>query len=222
MANEVAHPHMFEERTTAKIVMGEALAETITGAGTLVLAIIGLAGFMPVTMLTIATIGLGASFLFEGGAIASRLSDLIFEATEGRVQIAELGGGLSAEFIAGLGGIALGILSLVGVMPTILTAVAAIAFGGALVMGAGVKARLAHLTIGQEEHHLVRALLREAVMASGGVQVLVGLGAIILGILSLLSIRPTELTLVAILSAGGVVLLGGTALGARMVSLFRR
>jgi hypothetical protein len=220
MANEVTHPHMYEDRITPKLVLGGALAETITGAGTLVLAIIGLAGFMPVTMLAVATIGLGASFLFEGGAIASRLSEMISEATEGRVQIAELGGGLSAEFIAGLGGIALGILALVGVLPTFLTAVAAITFGGALVLGAGVKARVAHLTIGQEEHHLVRAVLREAVMASGGVQVLVGLGAIVLGILSLLSIMPVELTLVAILSAGGVVLLGGTALGARMVSMF--
>jgi hypothetical protein len=221
MANETAHPNMYAERVTAKLVMGGALAETLTGAGTLVLAIIGLAGFMPMTLLSIATIGLGASFLLEGGAVATRLSDVISEVTEGRVDIAELGSGLSAEFIAGIGGIALGILSLVGILPMVLTAVAAIVFGGALVVGAGVKNRLSHLTIGEEEHRLARIILREAVMASGGVQLLVGLAAIVLGILALLNIVPMELTLVAVLSAGGVVLLGGTALGARMVALFR-
>lgn len=221
MANETVHPEMYAERLTAKFVMGGALAETLTGAGTLVLAIIGLAGFMPMTLLSIATIGLGASFLLEGGAVVTRLSDVISEATEGRVDIAELGGGLSAEFIAGLGGIALGILSLVGVMPMILTAVAAIVFGGALIVGAGVKSRLSHFTIGEEEHRLVRVMLREAVMASGGVQLLVGLVAIVLGILALINIAPLELTLIAVLSAGGVVLLGGSALGARMVGLFR-
>ncbi len=222
MADIVAHPHAYEEKVSARVILGGAVAETIVGVGTLVLAIIGLAGFLPTHMLAIATIGLGASFLFEGGAVASRLSALLSEITEGRVDIAELGGGLSAEFIAGLGGITLGILSLVGVLPTILTAVAAIGFGGALVLGAGMKARISHLTIGKEEHRLAREIARQLVMASSGVEVLIGLGAIILGILALLNFYPLILDLVAVLSVSGVILITSTAMGARMLSLFHR
>jgi hypothetical protein len=122
---------------SARFILGGTLTETMTVVGILVLAIIGLTGFMPTVMLTIATIGLGVSFLFEEGAVASRLSDLLSEITENRVDITERGGGLGAEFIAGLGGVALGILSLVSIVPMVLTTIAAIVFGGALVLGTG-------------------------------------------------------------------------------------
>ena len=213
MADAIAQSQMYEEKVTARFILGGALAETITGAGIVVLAIIGLAGFLPTLMLAVATIGLGA--------VASRLSALVSEVTGNRIDIAELGGGLTAEFTAGLAGIALGVLALVGVHPAILTAVAAVVFGGALIMGTGVKAKLSHLTIGQEQHKLAREIAREALMASTGVQTLVGLGAVVLGILALLNIHAMELSLVAVLSVAGMLLLGGTALGARMMSLFR-
>jgi hypothetical protein len=222
MAEAIAHPHEYEEKVSAKLILGGALAETVVGIGTMVVSIVGLAGFLPPVLVSIATIGLGVSFLFEGGAMASRFEQLLSEITEGRIEMAEVGGGLSAEFIAGIGGVTLGVLSLVGVLPGLLTAIAAIGFGSALILGAGVKARLSHLTIGQEEHKLGREIARQAVMASGGVQVLVGIGAVVLGILALLGIHPMILTLVATLSVSGMVLLAGSAVGARMLSLFSR
>ena len=222
MADAITHPHVHSEKLTAELILGGALAETITGAGIIVVSIIGLAGFMPTIMISIATIGLGMSFLFEGGAISSRLSYLLSQVTEGRLDIAELGGGLTVEFIAGFGGIALGILSLVGVRSIILLPIAAIAFGGALVMGSGVKARINHLTIDQEENVLAREIARQAVIAANGVEILVGMGAIALGILGILNIHPIELSIIAILSVGGMILITGTAIGARMLSLFRR
>jgi hypothetical protein len=223
MAEAIAHPEIHEERLSAEVIFGGALAETLTGAGVVVVSIIGLAGFMPMIMLPVAIIGLGASFLFEGGAVATRLSDLLSEVTERRVDIAELGGGLTVEFIAGFGGIALGILSLARVQPTILAPIAAIAFGGALVIGSGVKARVNHLHISnRSEHRLVREIAREALVATSGVEILVGMGAIALGILGVVRILPVELSLVAVLSVGGIMLLSGTALGGRMLSLFRR
>jgi hypothetical protein len=223
MADAIAHPHIHEEKLSAEVILGGALAETITGAGVVVVSIIGLAGFMPMIMLPIAIMGLGLSFLFEGGAVSSRLSNLLSEASEGRVDIAELGGGLSSEFVAGFGGITLGILSLVGVVPMVLVPIAAIAYGGALVIGSGVKFRVNHLTINdRNEHRLVREVAREALIAASGVEILVGMGAIALGILGILRILTVELSLVAILSVGGIVLFSGTALGGRMLSLFRR
>lgn len=223
MADVIAHPEIHGERVSAEVLLSGALAETLTGAGVVVVSIIGLAGFMPSIMMSIATIGLGMSFLFEGGAVATRLSNLLSEVTEGRIDIAELGGGLTVEFIAGFVGIALGILSLVRVEPTILTPIAAIAFGGALVIGSGVKARINHLIISNHtEQSLLRKVAREIVIATSGVEVLVGMGAIALGILGVIHIFPVELSLIAILSVGGMVLLVGTALGGRMLSLFRR
>lgn len=221
MADAIAHPNVFEERISAKFVLGGAIAETMIGVGALVLSIVGLAGFMPIKLLSIATIGLGASFIFEGGAVATRFTHLLSETTEGRLDIAELGGGLSAEFIAGLGGITLGILSLVNVMPAVLTAVAAIMYGGTLVVGVGVKNRLNALRIGQEEHKIAQEIARQAVLASSGVQILTGLGAVVLGILALLKIEPTILSLVAILSVSGAMVLGSTTIGSRMLSIFR-
>jgi hypothetical protein len=41
-----------------------------------------------------------------------------------------------------------------------------------------------------------------------------------LGILALLSFDPLELTLIAILSVGSMMILSGTAVGTRMLSLF--
>jgi hypothetical protein len=223
MADVVAQPHVHEERVSAEVILGGALAETITGAGVVVISIIGLAGFMPTTMMSLAAIGLGMSFLFEGGAVVTRLSNLLSEVTEGRFDIAELGGGLTVEFIAGFGGITLGILSLIGVAPTILIPIAAIAFGGALVIGSGVKARVNHLMItNHTEDSLARKIAREAVLAVSGVEILIGMGAVALGILGIIGIFPMVLSLVANLSVGSMVLLVGTALGGRMLSLFRR
>ena len=151
------------------------------------------------------------------------MSNLLAEVTEGRVDIAELGGGLSAEFIAGFGGVALGILSLAGVASMILMPIAAIAFGIALVMGSGVKARVNHLSISnRNEPKLVRQIAREALMAASGVEILVGMAAVALGILGVIGIYPIELSFVAVLAVGGMALFSGTALGGRMLSLFRK
>ena len=223
MAEAIAYPEIHEERLSAELILGGALAEAITGASVVVISIIGLSGFMLGLMLSIATIGLGLAFLFEGGAVASRLSNLLSEVTEGRVDIAELGGGLSAEFIAGFGGIALGILSLAGIATTILIPIAAIAFGIALVLGSGVKARVNHLSIrDRNEPKLVRQIAREALIAASGVEILVGMCSIALGIVGIVGIYPITLSLVAVLSVGGMILFSGTALGGRMLSLFHK
>ena len=223
MADTIAHTNIRDEKLSAEFIFGGAMAETITGAAVVVISILGLVGFMPMVMLSIAIMGLGLSFLFEGGAVASRLSNLLSEASEGRVDIAELGGGLSAEFIAGFGGIALGILSLVHIVPMVLAPIAAIVFGGALVIGSGVKIRVNHLTISdRKEHRLIRDIAHEVLIAASGVEILVGMGAMALGILGVIHIIPVELSLVAVLSIAGMVLFAGTALGGRMLSLFRR
>ncbi|MGD0885640.1 MAG: hypothetical protein ABSA46_12365 [Thermodesulfovibrionales bacterium] len=65
-----------ERVKTAKTVMGGSLAEGIVGGATVVLALLGLSSIYPSLMLPIATITMGAAFLFEGGAISTRFSRL--------------------------------------------------------------------------------------------------------------------------------------------------
>ena len=89
-----------------------------------------------------AVIGIGISLLCEGGTVGARFSRLLANATGKEANYANLGGGLTAEFMAGATGIVLGLLSLLGVVPTVLPAVAVIVFGGALLLGSGAAARL--------------------------------------------------------------------------------
>jgi hypothetical protein len=212
-----------EERRTEEIVAGGSAIGGIVAAGAGALAIIGLAGVYPMWMLTIATIGIGASFLFEGGAIVARMSDLLAEVTEGRVGMAELGAGTTGETLAGVAGIALGILGLVGVLPAVLIPCAAIVFGAALAIGAGTNVRINDMVMtSRQEHPIARQVARQAVLATTGLQVLVGLGAITLGIVALVGVVPLTLSLVAMLGIGAMFLLSNAAIAGRMLSVLQR
>lgn len=210
------------EKTSIEIAAGGGIAEAVAAVGALVLAILGLAGIFPGYMMSIACIALGAALLFEGGAIASRYSKLLGEITEREADTVEVGGGVAAEALAGVAGIALGILALLGIAPVTLVAVANIIFGAGLLLGSGATSRLNTIHTSYERGEGVQRLAREAVFVSAGGQVLVGLAAIVLGILALLDLSPMLLCLVALLGVSGSVMLAGTAIGAKMLSVLHR
>ncbi|KMQ50508.1 hypothetical protein CHISP_2626 [Chitinispirillum alkaliphilum] len=207
----------------ARVVAGGSLAEGIVGAAAIVLSILGLVGIVPFLMLYIATIAVGAALLFEGGAISSRISSLIAQSPSQRSDIEQIGSGMTAEFLAGAVGLALGILALLGIAPITLVSIASIVYGGALIMGGSVTAKINSLTFESGyEGETARSVAREAVKAASGVQVLIGIGAVVLGILALLEIAPVTLVLVSMLALGFADLLSGGAVGGRMLSVFRR
>ncbi len=210
-----------EKRSTRMITTG-ALGEGFVSTGAVVLSIIGLAGKFPELMLPIATMAIGASLLFEGGAITARFSN-IFSLARVPVDVTEFGLGITAEFATGIAGIALGVLALIGLQPLVLTPIAAIIYGVSVLLGAGATAR-ANSLMSQisEQREIVREVMREAVSAASGMQVLVGLGAITLGILSLVGINPMALSLVAMLALGFAVLLSETAIINRVTGVARR
>ncbi len=210
------------EKTSAKVIASGSLSEGILGAGAVVLAILGLLGIFPALFLYIATIAIGAALLFEGGAVSSRISSLTHDRTLSRAEAEEIGTGMTAEFLAGIAGVALGILALVGVAPITLTSIAMITFGAALVFGSGSTARINSFSFEHYENDTARQVARESVTAAAGVQMLVGIGAVVLGILALLGIFPLILNLVAVLAIGGSDLISGGAIGSRMMSMFRR
>jgi len=191
-------------------------AEGFAAGGAAILAILGLAGILPEILLSIATIGIGAALLFQGSAIAMRWSEFLSRATRNRVQRIELGGGVTAEFLAGSTGIVLGILGLLGVVPVTLSAVAALVFGGGLILGSGVTARINDLRVERpNEPEAYWRVAQEAVSAATGVQMFVGVGSLVLGILSLVGIAPLVLPLVAMLGIGVATTMSGTAVCSR-------
>ena len=190
--------------------------EAVMGAGTVALTILGLAGVLPLYFAAIAVIAVGVGLLSEGGAIAARYNDLLWEAKAAHLDNRSLGSGMAAESVAGVAGIALGILALVGVDPMVLLPVAAIVFGAALLVGSGMTRDLNRYASGPWGGHETHRLTRGAVSAASGGQLLVGAGAVTLGVLGVIGLSPLLLTLVALLSLGGATLLSGSALGAHL------
>lgn len=201
-----------------KVVAGGSIVQAICAAAAVVLAILGLGGLMPPTMIAIASILIGAAFLSQGGTLAARYSRLMHEVASERAAHAELGGGVSAEFIGGATGVVLGVLALIGVAPLVLGPISVIVLGGTLLVGSGIHASLSGLGTAGREHDVGR----EALMAATGTNVLVGLGAAVLGILALVGIDAVTLPLVAFLVLGASVLLSGAVVGGRLIGLARR
>ncbi len=211
-----------QERRSTKVLLAGTLAEGIAGIGAVVLAIIGLANKAPQLMLPIATIAVGAALLFEGGAITARFANLLSTA-RGDTDVREFGVGMTSEFLSGIAGIVLGILALLGIYPLIMVSAAAVLFGAALIIGSGVTARINSLWVSSvEEREVVRNVTHEAIAAASGVQLLIGLGSVVLGILALIGFNPLVLSLVAMLSVGFSDLLSGTAIMSRISGIARR
>jgi hypothetical protein len=208
-------PDSTEAEMTEKTVATGSSAEALAGGAALVLAIIGLAGMMPMTMSAIGVIAAGAAFLFQGAAVAARHSYLQRMVSEEHAE-GELMTGTSAEILGGIAGIVLGILALLGVVPQTLLAVSAITFGGTLLFGSSAVYRVSTAA-------MVRSLItRERAAGAAGAQSLVGIGSATLGIVALVGIASQTLVLVAVLAVGAAALLGGGSLTTRMVGLLYR
>lgn len=75
----------------------------------------------------IAVIGVGVILLFQGANVVLRYSELLYEAgASSKVHPSEVSRGITAEFLAGVTGIVLGILALLRIVPMTLMSVAVI------------------------------------------------------------------------------------------------
>jgi hypothetical protein len=209
-----------EEEVSEKVVASAFSFEALAAAATVVLTILGLAAIYPVYMVPIAILTTASAMIFKSSGIASRFNQLVRETGGGSASKAELEGGMSAELLGGFAGIALGVLALIGFIPATLSAVAVIVFGGAMLFGGGETFRVSHLGRYPEDRaEYVSRLMAES--ASGG-ESLVGIAAVVLGILALVGIQPvTTLVLVGLLSLGGAMLMSGTSVSLRMLSALR-
>ena len=204
-----------EKEKTLEFISGGASIEALGGIGVVVLAILGLAGVLPMYLMAIATIVAGAALLFGDGLMASRTAYLRSHAAN-EAKYAELTGGMSAEFLAGAAGVVLGILGLIGIMPNILLPVAVIAFGGGLLLGTGKTSRLNNFPTVTEGQTQADYWTREATSSAAGAQLLIGVACIALGILALVGFNWMTLTLVALLCVGCSTCFSGTSLSSRL------
>ncbi|HON62419.1 MAG TPA: hypothetical protein PK314_11135 [Deltaproteobacteria bacterium] len=211
------------ESRIAQTVAAGSIAEGVVGAAAATVAVVALTGVWPRLLLSVATIGAGASLMLQGGAIAGRFSALINEASASRITASEVGGGMTAEFIGGVAGIVLGILSLLNIYPLVLLPAAVIVLGGTLILGSSITARMNMLLVERvESRRFAREVARQAIAAAAGVQVLIGLGAVTLGVLGLTGVSPVLLSLIAVLAVGISDVLSGTSIAGRLVNTFRR
>ena len=187
-----------QQDVTVKAVGGGSMAEAAAGIGAVVLTIFGLSDVAPERFGAIAAIVIGGGLLVRGAAVASRARSIAASDTQ-RNQLAS---GLGVEVMAGIAGIALGILAFLSIERAVLIPAALIAFGAALIMGAAVTQQV-DTTIGGMSLRSAPAL-----EADTGAEVFVGLGAVVLGILAIIGgSQNTTLYLVGLLGVGAAMLL---------------
>jgi hypothetical protein len=179
--------------------------ELLLACGAVVLSILGLAGIFPNDLAAIAVIGLGVVLGFAGANVGLRYTDLLNEAgATTNPRFAEIGRGITAEFLGGLAGVVLGILALLRIAPLTLISAAVITYGGTLLLTSGESVWFVLLG---KENEAVLQLMRSMGRAAARAQVLTGLASLALGILGLAGIVPTTMILVALLAIGASMLL---------------
>lgn len=208
-----------DERITDGMLAGGSTLETIGGLAAVIVSVVGFQE-RPIVMGAVATIAIGIALLSQGASIMARWRDAAPKLQGPKPDRSELVEGVSTEVFGGAVGIVLGIIALVGIKPSVMLPVAAIVFGGSLLLGGAAQPDLVYLAP-DKNPRFARASF-SAIQASGGIMVLVGVAAAVLGILALLQVGPAlSLSLVAMLSIGFALLLAGGALTARFVHRLR-
>jgi hypothetical protein len=207
-----------DEIISRQFAAGGSFIEAIAGGAVVILAILGLAGVLPVTFACLGTIALGGALLLEGGSVATRLFVAIER--DGVADVpGELMGGLGAEALAGLAAIVLGFVAfLFSLVPFTLVDAAIVVVGAGLLFGSAATWRLNYPHLASDSTETSAVVAREAVYAASGAHALVGVTSLVLGVLALVGYAPISLTLVALLAIGGAVLMSGAAIGGRFLA----
>lgn len=206
-----------------EMVLGGSSMEALGGILTILLTILGLAGVLPTYLAAVAVIALGLAFLAQGASIAARYTQLVERMGGGISKSVDLARGITTEFIGGVAGIVFGVLALLGISPLTMIAVALLTYGATLLMSSDEVGRLGQLRVIEGAEEKGHQFFHIAASAAPGGRVMLGLGALVLGILSLVMVGtlPLTLALIGLLCVGAALLFSGTAIAGRLMSLFR-
>jgi hypothetical protein len=188
------------------------LTEGAAGIASIVLAIIALAGVSAVPLASIATIVIGVGLMAQGFNTAAENSRLL-----AGMQAGEWGAEIMVDCLAGGAGVVLGILALIGINPMYLMSAALIVFGGALLLS-GALAMQARTMPAVAAGTQVVAYRGSA--ATGGMEILIGLAAIVLGILSLVVAAGGVLLLVGFIAVGVALLMVSATFSTAVLRIF--
>jgi hypothetical protein len=201
------------------------LTEGAAGIAVIVLAIIGLAKIQPDILAAIATIVIGVGLLVQGFNTAAEYSRVVTQSpTAGQaaasVQRMDIGGDVMVSFAAGITGIVLGILGLLGIHTQYLIAAAVIVFGAAMLLVGALS--LGRSPAAFASQTATQTLAHPAGSAgASGIEIIVGVAAIILGILAIMMTATAGvLTLVALLALGAAMLVVSASFSEAVMRLF--
>jgi len=207
-----------ENNITVGLLTGGTTLETIGGLVAVILSILGFSN-RPIEMCSIATIAIGVALLSQGASIMARWRTAVSKLEGTKPERNELVEGVSTEVFGGSVGIVLGVIALAGISPNVMLPVAALVYGGSLLLGGATQPDLVYLA--PEANPRFARLTYSAIQTSGGIMVLVGIAAAVLGILALIAIGPpVSYALIAMLCIGFSLLFAGGALTARFVRRF--
>jgi hypothetical protein len=168
----------------------EPIVRLVAGLAVVVLTVLGLAEVGPPTFLVaVATIVFGAGLWLK-----SVLATSVAEGRRGGVSE-----GTPTVLLAGVAGMVLGLLALVGAPAIQLVALAVIAFGRSLLIGSYADVLAATPT--NADPTFARTV-RDMATGVAALPTMAGSAAIVLGIFALCGIAPTEVTLIALLELG--------------------
>jgi hypothetical protein len=194
------------------------LTEGAAGIAVIVLAIIALAGTAAAALISIAAIVIGVGLMVQAFNSAAEHSK-VFTANGGTsAQATEFGGDVMVDCMCGLTGIVLGILALVGISAAHLLPPALIVFGGALLVGGAVSMRPRTMLVPGAGTEATSVTYHSSGSASG-MEILIGLAAIVLGILSMLT-GAWVLLAVGFIAVGAALLLVSATFSGAVMRLF--
>jgi hypothetical protein len=205
------------------------LTEGAAGIAAIVLAIIALAGISAGALAAIVTIVIGVGLVVQAFNAAAEMSratsvggSIGTTVATAPGQSGDLGGEVMVDVAAGITGIVLGILGLVGVNAPHLIPAALIVFGGSLILSGAVSAqgRTSSATVVSASGMQQGQVVYQSSAAASGFEILVGFAAVILGILTLVLQMNWVLVLAGFIAIGACLLLVSASFSGAAVRLF--
>jgi len=183
------------------------MTEGAAGIAVIVLAILALASISPGVLTPIAAIVIGVGLLIEAANTGIEYSRVSAQGMQGgALQTAQLGADVSVELIAGVVGIVLGVLALIGAATDMhLLPASLIVFGGAMLL-AGLSATSISTVSGVDGGPGGMVAVQSELAPARGLQVLAGISAIVLGILAFVLTAGPTLLMVGFLVVGPALL----------------
>jgi hypothetical protein len=196
------------------------LSEGAAGIAAIVLAVIALAGISAPILAAIITIVIGVGLMVQAFNSAAEGSRAMSAGLAVNGPMTDIGGEVMVDCLTGITGIVLGVLALVGINAPHLIPVALIIFGGALLLGGAIAMRPKAASVAPAAPGQVQVVSYQGSAAVGGMEIMVGIAAIVLGILSLIFMTSWVLVLVGFIAVGAALLMVSTTFSGAVARMF--